>query len=78
MGFYKIVDNGYILGVGKGKGGIEITEAEYSNILSIVKNVLTEIGKSYKLKEDLTWEEVEADTEIDDAEAIDIIFGGAE
>lgn len=78
MDFYKVVYNGYILGVGAGKGGTEITEDEYNNILSILKNVPTESGKSYKLKEDLTWEEVESDTEIDDTEAFDIIFGGAE
>ena len=79
MSFYKVVENGYILGIGQGNGATEITEEEYNEILSIVNNKETEEGHSYRLKEDLTWEETEVEEdEVEDTEAFDIIFGGAE
>lgn len=84
MRFYKQVVDGYILSVGTGNGFTEIAESEYEAILAAVA-VKPEDTETvyYRLKDDLTWEanEVEPgpdDDEIDDAEAFEIIFGGAE
>lgn len=78
------LENGYIVGIGVNIGGEEITESEYNEILSAIqsKPAGTETT-DYLLREDLTWEEYEIDPpeenpDIDDTEAFDIIFGGAE
>ena len=57
MRYYKLIENGYFLGVGVGTGGIEITEEEYNSLLEIILNH-PEVpeGYGYCLKEDLTWE----------------------
>ena len=55
---YKITDNSYILSIGTGSGGTEITEQEYSEILAAIRNKPTpRDGYDYRLKTDLTWEE---------------------
>mgnify|MGYP006992122929 CR=1 FL=1 len=84
MRYYKLISDGYILSIGTGNGGTEITEAEYNEILTIIHNkpAATETT-DYRLREDLTWEEYpidppDPDPDIDEAEAFDIIFGGAE
>ena len=82
MRFYKNIANGYITAVGTGNGGTEITEEEYSNILSAIQTRPhpTET-KDYRLLENLTWEEYEPQpgTEEPDAEEIlSIILGGEE
>lgn len=84
MRFYKQLSAGYILALGTGNGGTEITEAEYNEILSVIHNkpAATETT-DYRLREDLTWEEYpidppDPDPEIEDAEVYDILFGGAE
>lgn len=84
MRFYKIIDDVYILAIGTGSGGEEITEAEYNEIMSVIhaKPSATETT-DYRLREDLTWEAYpvdppEPDPEVNEAEAFDIIFGGAE
>lgn len=80
--FYKNIDGGYITTIGTGIGDVEITQEEYENILSIVRNRPTpEAGYNYKLCADLTWELVECppepeDPEISDAVALNIILGG--
>lgn len=57
MRYYKLIKNGYLIGIGKGAGGEEITNEEYENILSVIRSKPTaETGYDYKLKEDLTWE----------------------
>lgn len=57
MRYYKQISNSYILSIGTGMGGNEITEAEYSAIMATIRtHPLTE-GKGYKLRCDLTWEE---------------------
>lgn len=80
--YVEYVDN-WILAVGTGFGGEEITKEEYEKILSIISGCPTpEIGYDYRLKKDLTWELVElppapeSDPEISDAEALAIILGG--
>ena len=54
--YYKQTDDVYILAVGVGVGGMEISAAEYSEILSIIQNRPIAEGKGYRLKADLTWE----------------------
>lgn len=82
MRYYKNIDGDYLVSIGTGSGGEEITQEEYENILSIIRNRPTpEAGYTYRLRTDLTWELVEApvepvDDEISDAEALDIILGG--
>ena len=58
MKYYKTVDNGYIISVGTGSVGTEITEQEYAEILATIRNKPTaRDGYDYRLKTDLTWEE---------------------
>ena len=83
--YYKQTDSMYILAVGVGAGGIEISADEYSEILSVIQNRPTAEGKGYRLKADLTWEEYDPttvpepsdDDEISNDEAINILLGGA-
>lgn len=84
--FYKVVDNGYIVGVGTNgnDSAAAITEAEYNEILSAIQTApKAPDGYQYKLRADnLEWELVEMpepeDDELSDSEALDIILGGAE
>lgn len=84
MEYYKMLDDGYILAIGTGSGGEEITEAEYNEIMSVILSKPARTDTTdYRLREDLTWEAYpvdppEPDPEVDEAEAFDIIFGGAE
>ena len=57
MRYYKIIENGYLVGIGTGAGGIEITAEEYESLLNHIQNKpIAESGYDYRLKEDLTWE----------------------
>ena len=86
MRYYKILQDDYILSVGKGAGGEDLTESEYTQILDSIRNKPTAPdGYGYRLKSDLTWERLElpvspedADPDLTDAEALAIILGGAE
>lgn len=61
--FYKLTKDGYIVVIGTGEGGTQITEEEYENILDALSNRPTaDEGYTYRLKEDLTWELVEVPT----------------
>ena len=83
--YYKQTDRMYILAVGVGVGGMEISADEYSEILSVIQNRPTAEGKGYRLKADLTWEaydlppvpEPSDDDEISNDDAINILLGGA-
>ena len=67
MRYYKIVENGYISSIGTGGGGTEITETEYNEILSAIRNKPPRDGSiDYRLKADLTWEQYEREPEIHD------------
>lgn len=83
MRFYKQTAGGYITSIGTGAGGTEITESEYNEIMTAIhsKTETTET-LDYQLKDDLTWEPFEVEPvevdDIDEAEALDIILGGAE
>lgn len=85
MRYYKIIIDGYLVAVGSGSDGTEITAEEYAELLNIIrtKPVASE-GYDYRLKTDLTWEVYERpvipleDEEISDTEALNIITGGAQ
>lgn len=83
MYYFKTTNGNYILSVGTGAGGEEITENEYNEIMTAIQNKpeATETT-DYQLKTDLTWEAYEVepvtDPDIDDTEALNIILGGAE
>ena len=85
MRYNKQTSNNYILAIGTGYGGIEITEAEYNEIMAIIQNRPIAEGKGYRLKADLTWEEYDLppmpepsdDDEISTDEALNILLGGA-
>lgn len=83
MHCYKVIKDGYVLVVGMGYGGIEITTDEYNGIIAAMQNrPAPPEGYDYRLREDLTWEEYElphidpAEEEISDSEALAIILGG--
>ena len=84
MRYYKQIENGYILAIGTGGGGTEITEQEYNSIMTVIQNKPQGTATTdYKLKTDLTWEEYELppepeDEEIGDEEALGIITGSDE
>nr|DAG53067.1 MAG TPA: hypothetical protein [Caudoviricetes sp.] len=89
MRYSKIVIDGYIAGLGtheccSNMDG-DITEAEYNSIMSVIQNRPQADGKGYRLKTDLTWEEYDLppepepsdEDELSDAEALNILLGGA-
>lgn len=83
MAFYKIIEDGYIIGIGTGTGGTEITESEYAEIMSVIRNKPQATATTdYRLRDDLTWEEYpvepQPEPEPDAEEILDIIMGGAE
>ena len=60
MRYYKIIEDGYLIMVGIGEGGIEITKEEYDEIIRIIQTKpQADVWYDYLLKEDLTWELVE-------------------
>ena len=57
MRYYKTIDSGYLVLIGTGFGGEEITAEEYHNITKVISDVPTAPdGHAYRLKADLTWE----------------------
>lgn len=83
MHYYKVIEDGYIVAIGTGYGGMEITIEEYSKLSTYIQNRPTPPeGYDYRLRDDLTWEEYElppidpADDEISADEALAIILGG--
>ena len=58
MRFYKNVETPFVVSIGKGMGYTEITESEYSNMLSVINaKPVAPDGCGYKLRADtLTWE----------------------
>ena len=81
MRYYKILDNNYILAIGTGNGGEEITESRYNEILSILRNrPSAPDGFGYRLTKELEWELQELppveEEELTAEEALAIILGG--
>lgn len=55
--FYKYINDKYIIGVGIGSGGEEITEQEYNAILDTINNCPeAPEGYSYRLTAAMEWE----------------------
>lgn len=85
MRFFKIIQNYSVTAIGTGPGGTEITESEYNDIMEIIQSCPKAEGKGYRLKTDLTWEEYDLPPkpepsdgdELSDAEALNILMGGA-
>ena len=81
--YFQRLQNNYIIAIGTGAGGTEITKAEYDEIMAIIQNRPATEGKGYRLKTDLTWEaydlppepEPSDEDEISDAEALNVIMG---
>lgn len=70
--YYKNLDGDYITGIGTGLGDVEITQEEYKNILSVIRSrPAPDPGYDYRLRTDLTWEQVEAPADPADEEATD-------
>lgn len=83
--YYKKIEDGYIVMIGTGAGGVEITAEEYLQLTNAFYAMPEPAeGYAYRLKEDLTWEEFEIpvinpdEEEISDEEALSIIAGGIE
>ena len=84
MRYYKQISDSYILAIGTGYGGEEITETEYNQIMSVIQSRPTD-NKGYKLKTDLIWEEYDLpeivesdDDELSDGETLNILLGVTE
>ena len=85
MVYYKQLSDNYILAIGTGPGGTEITETEYNSILSVIQSRPTSETQGYRLRTDLTLEaydippepEPSDDDEISDEEAFNILIGGS-
>ena len=79
--FYKAIEGEYIVAVGIGENGVEITETEYNLILNVVNSKPPRTDATdYLLRTDLTWEEIEVQPEPEPEpsadELIEIILGG--
>lgn len=81
--YYKQTSDNYIIAIGTGAGGTEITKVEYDEIMAIIQKRPSADGKGYRLKSDLTWEaydlppepEPSDEDELSDAEALNVILG---
>ncbi len=80
--FFKTEENDYIICVGTGIAGEEITEEEYNIILASIESApKAPSGYEYRLRaSDLEWELVELppepEPELDPEEALSILLGG--
>lgn len=73
MRYYKIISEGYILGIGTGAGGEEITETEYNTILSAIHSKPADTSTvGYRLTVGMEWEtyniEPPTDEDVTDAD----------
>ena len=60
MRHYKIIDGDYLIAIGTGSGGEEITVEEYDGLKAVIgERPAAPEGYGHKLKTDLTWEEYE-------------------
>ncbi len=83
MRYYKQIENGYIISVGNGGAGEEITEDEYMAIMEAIADRPRDTETvGHKLRIDLTWEayEMEPVGEPDPTpeEILDILTGESE
>lgn len=81
--YFKNIEGDYIVSISTGTGTEEITQEEYENILSVIRNdrPIPEVGYDYRLRTDLTWELIEVEVipedemEITDDEFMDMVEG---
>ncbi len=60
MRYYKVITDNYIVRIGTGKGGQEISSQEYENILGMINRKPEPTDTTgYRLRADLTWEAYE-------------------
>lgn len=83
MRYYKLVNDGYILAVGTGLCGEEISEEYFNKVLNVIKHKPARTATTdFRLKEDLTWEEYEVPPEPEPEptadEILDIVLGVSE
>lgn len=86
MRYYKLINDGYVISIGKGGlQGVEITKEEYDSIRNVISTAPSEDGYNFRLKEDMTWEkivaevaEVDATTDAEYVEACKILLGVSE
>lgn len=82
MRYYKDIQDGYIVAIGTGGGGVEITEAEYQQIMTAIQSKPQRTDTTdYHLTESLEWVEYERieppdETEPSAEEVVDILLGG--
>lgn len=80
---YLYILNGFIVAVGTDPNGTETDEATYNKILQLVREKPPRSDTTdYRLRTDLTWEPYtieppETDPDVGDAEALEILLGGA-
>ena len=84
MRYCEFDENGYIIGIGTGAGGVEIDKARYDAVIAALALKPAETDTvDYKLKTDLTWESYQVEPleptpqeiESDYAEAGRILLG---
>lgn len=84
MRYYKDIQDGFIVAIGTGGGGVEITETEYESILAAISEKPARTDTTdYHLRQDLTWEEYERieppdESEPSAEEVVDILLGGSD
>ena len=84
MRYYKDIQDGFIVAIGTGGGGVEITETEHESILAAISEKPARTDSTdYHLREDLMWEEYERidppdESEPSAEEVVDILLGGSD
>ncbi len=80
--YYRSDEGGYLVSIGVGVGGTEITAGEYAGLKALIDARPTPPeGYDYRLGEDLQWqlcvlpETQELDAPLDPAEALELICG---
>lgn len=75
--------DGYIISIGTGNAGEEISEEYFNEVLSVIKQKPARTATTdFRLKEDLVWEEYEHDPDPEPEptaeEVVDILLGVSE
>lgn len=84
MRYYKDIQGGYVVAIGTGGGGEEITEEEYGSIMAAIQQKPPRTDDTdYHLTENLTWVAYERidppdESEPDAGEVLNVLLGGAD